>query len=75
MNKAARRKVMKEFAESPEIIGMTTFNSGSEGHNWQDFEVVIILDRLWNPQVSIYFYLPAYSSCLVIIFVRPSCKQ
>lgn len=58
MTTAERVAVTKLILTSEEpMLMFTTFQVGGVGHNFQMFTMVIFLDRNWNPQVFLYFFL------------------
>lgn len=43
-------------ATNPPTVMLTTFQVGSTGHNLQNFDAILFLDRNWNPQVFKYMH-------------------
>jgi SNF2 family DNA or RNA helicase len=49
-----RSLLVKRITKSVEpMVMLTTFAVGAVGHNFQKFNMVLFLDRSWNPQVRV----------------------
>ena len=45
---------MRRMCLEKEVVTLITVGIGGTGHNFQNFNAVIFMDRLWNPQVLPY---------------------
>ena len=53
LSKSRRAAVIEQMTTDPTCLAFTTYQVGGVGHNFQAFHIVVILDRNWNPQVSV----------------------
>lgn len=45
-------ELMRTMCHEPKVVSLITVGIGGTGHNFQHFNAVYFMDRLWNPQVS-----------------------
>lgn len=53
LTKGERDKTVQTIQTGDMFIALMTYDLGSTGHNFQNANQVIFLDRHWNPQVHI----------------------
>jgi SNF2 family DNA or RNA helicase len=54
MTKTEKSKTVNSIKTAPAFIALMTFDLGGTGHNFQEADQIIFLDRHWNPQVYIH---------------------
>ena len=57
MSKVEKQRTIFTIKNAPRYCALMTFDIGATGHNFQEANQVLFIDRHWNPQVNIPSYV------------------